>query len=204
MQEEIVQAYVELLHQIILAGETSDLPKLLAQLDHLRDGTDGMLPSFQKKGMEMPAYWISYLRVVKFAQNFRTTFTKNYEFYMAVYDHLRSMTKRNGDQERMVQEIGETLYTMDDLSGRLDRAVTSLVESLRRGILENHNIVTESRDRILASKVAPKAVRLLDDPYHELTAVTTEIISSLEHERSLLRLSRLMAPPGLLQGHEEA
>lgn len=198
MQKEIVQAYVELLHQIILAGDTADLSAILNQLDGLKDGTDAMLASFQKKGTEMPAYWISYLRVIKFAQNYRASYTRNYDFYYRLYDYLHSMPSRNTDQERMVQEIGKMLYAMDDLSGRLDRAVTGLVEALRNGILESHNIVTESKDRILASKVPQKAIQWLDDPYHELTAVTTEIIASLEHERSLYRLSRLMAPPEIL------
>lgn len=198
MQKEIVQAYVELLHQIILADDTADLSAILNQLDGLKDGTDAMLASFQKKGTEMPAYWISYLRVIKFAQNYRASYTRNYDFYYRLYDYLHSMPSRNTDQERMVQEIGKMLYAMDDLSGRLDRAVTGLVEALRNGILESHNIVTESKDRILASKVPQKAIRWLDDPYHELTAVTTEIIASLEHERSLYRLSRLMAPPEIL------
>lgn len=198
MQKEIVQAYVELLHQIILAGDTADLSAIVNQLDGLKDGTDAMLASFQKKGTEMPAYWISYLRLIKFAQNYRASYTRNYDFYYRLYDYLHSMPSRNTDQERMVQEIGKMLYAMDDLSGRLDRAVTGLVEALRNGILESHNIVTESKDRILASKVPQKAIRWLDDPYHELTAVTTEIIASLEHERSLYRLSRLMAPPEIL------
>lgn len=200
MQKEIVQAYADLLHQIILAGDTADLPAILNQLDALKDGTDAMLGPFQKKGTEMPAYWISYLRVVKFAQNYRASYMRNYDFYIRLYDYLRGLPSRNTDQERMVQEIGETLYAMDDLSGRLDRAVAGVVEALRKGILDSHNIITESRDRILASKVAQKAVRWLDDPYHELTAVTTEIIASLEHEHSLHRLSRLMAPPDILDG----
>lgn len=199
MQKEIVQAYADLLHQFILTGETGDLPAIMNQLDSLKDGTDGLIGSFQKKGTEMPAYWIAYLRVVKFALNYRAAYTKNYDFYIRLYNYLRNLPERDADQERMLTEIGETLYSMDDLSGRLDRSVTSLVEALRKGILESHNIVTEARDRILAARVSKKAVPLLEDPYHELTAVTTEIIASLEHEHSLHRLCRLMAPPELLE-----
>lgn len=201
MQQELVQSYIELLHQITQKADRAELPAVLNQLENLKDDTQGLLSSFQKKGSQMPACWISYLRIIKFAQNCRASYMRNYDFYMRLYDYLRSLSTRDADEERMIQEIGKTLYTMDDLSGRLDRSILHLMEALQKGILEQHNIITESKERIAASRVAQKNIDYLNDPYHELTAVTSEIIASLEHERSLYRLSQLMAPPEIRKGN---
>lgn len=197
MDSEVIQGYINLLHQIVLSGEGSDMNTLVAHFDSLRDGTDSLLPSFQKKGSQLPAYWISYLRVAKFALNYRSSYMQHYEFYLRLYDHLRTKEGRTPDEDRMIHELSQTLYQMDDLSGHMERAVQGLMDGLRKAILESHNIVTESRDRIIAGRVAPKAVRHLNDPYHELVATVTEIIGSAERERTLHRICMAMAPQEL-------
>ena len=192
MEPEIIQSYCDVLHQIILSGD--EMPPILNQLDAIQDGTDGLLASFQKHGTEMPAYWLSYLRIIKFSQNYKVRYTSHYDFYIELYDSLRELPSPNKDQSRMIQEITKVLYSMDDLSGRLDRAVTGLLQALRRGIQESHNVITESKDKILSSQVPQKAIPVLEDLYYELTAVTAEIIASAEHENSLYRIGKLMSP----------
>ncbi|MBW7858189.1 MAG: hypothetical protein H3C43_07855 [Leptonema sp. (in: Bacteria)] len=197
MNPVLSETYIQLLHQIMLTQMLTELAPIIEALDKIDDNTSELLPSFQKTGASLPLYWISYLRIIKFGLNYKNQYTANYDFFMRLYNHLRSLPAANQDQKRMINELGELLYKMDELSGQLDRAAQSLIAALRTAIHENHNIVVESRDQIVSAKVTSKGIGILKDAYRELVSIVSDIVSSMGHEQSIMRMSRLMAPPDL-------
>lgn len=197
MDASLSETYIQLLHQIILTQMLTELAPIIDELDKIEDNTNELLPSFQKTGASLPMYWISYLRIIKFGLNYKKQYTTNYDFFMRLYNYLRALPTANQDQKRMINELGELLYRMDELSGQLDRAAQSLTSALRSAIHENHNIIIESRDQIISSKVTAKGVSIIKDAYRELVSVISDIISSMGREQSIMRMSRLMAPPDL-------
>jgi hypothetical protein len=188
--EELVKYYKEFYKDLLETSKKEELDKLLIEFENIpEDIQDNLLQKLESfyKPFPLPLYFFSFLKIIKIALILKNKLFSNYNFYFNLYNKLRKKENRTEEENRLLTEVGEILYRMDEIDGNLKKTIPKLINTIQQQIQKNNN--TES---IFLKKVTDENYEELYPVYEELIQIILNTLDELKLEKGLYKLSQFI------------
>jgi hypothetical protein len=188
--EELVKYYKEFYKDLLETSKKEELDKLLIEFENIpEDIQDNLLQKLESfyKPFPLPLYFFSFLKIIKIALILKNKLFSNYNFYFNLYNKLRKKENRTEEENRLLTEVGEILYRMDEIDGNLKKTIPKLINTIQKQIQKNNN--TES---IFLKKVTDENYEELYPVYEELIQIILNTLDELKLEKGLYKLSQFI------------
>jgi len=188
--EELVKYYKEFYKDLLETSKKEELDKLLIEFENIpEDIQDNLLQKLESfyKPFPLPLYFFSFLKIIKIALILKNKLFSNYNFYFNLYNKLRKKENRTEEENRLLTEVGEILYRMDEIDGNLKKTIPKLVNTIQKQIQKSNN--TES---IFLKKVTAENYEELYSVYEELIQIILNTLDELKLEKGLYKLSQFI------------
>jgi hypothetical protein len=188
--EELVKYYKEFYKDLLETSKKEELDKLLIEFENIpEDIQDNLLQKLESfyKPFPLPLYFFSFLKIIKIALILKNKLFSNYNFYFNLYNKLRKKENRTEEENRLLTEVGEILYRMDEIDGNLKKTIPKLINTIQKQIQKSNN--TES---IFLKKVTDENYEELYPVYEELIQIILNTLDELKLEKGLYKLSQFI------------
>ncbi len=184
--EEKLLFYKEIYKDLTSISKKDEIDKILKELELFDDKIpQNILKKIEtfSKPYPIPLFYFGLLRIVKIVLDLKKELFVNYDYYFNIYQDLRKKEFKNDDENRLLNEIGEILYRMDNIDGRLKKNLYSLLQQIY--ILTKENKQNES---IFIIKITPENYSDIYPLYEELIDILLNIVDELKLEKGLYKL----------------
>jgi hypothetical protein len=188
--EELLKYYKEFYKDLLETSKKEELDKLLIEFENIpEDIQDNLLQKLESfyKPFPLPLYFFSFLKIIKIALILKNKLFSNYNFYFNLYNKLRKKENRTEEENRLLTEVGEILYRMDEIDGNLKKTIPKLINTIQKQIQKSNN--TES---IFLKKVTDENYEELYPVYEELIQIILNTLDELKLEKGLYKLSQFI------------
>jgi hypothetical protein len=188
--EELLKYYKEFYKDLLETSKKEELDKLLIEFENIpEDIQDNLLQKLESfyKPFPLPLYFFSFLKIIKIALILKNKLFSNYNFYFNLYNKLRKKENRTEEENRLLTEVGEILYRMDEIDGNLKKTIPKLINTIQKQIQKSNN--TES---IFLKKVTDENYEELYPIYEELIQIILNTLDELKLEKGLYKLSQFI------------
>lgn len=184
--EEKLLFYKEIYNDLVSITKKDEIDKALRELELFEDNIpQNILKKIEtfNKPYPIPLFYFGLLRIVKIVLDLKKELFIHYDYYFNVYQELRKKEFKNQDENRLLNEVGEILYRMDNIDGKLKKNLYSLLQQIY--VLTKDNKQNES---IYIRKITPENYPEIYPLYEELIDILLNILDELKLEKGLYKL----------------
>ncbi|GIX41600.1 MAG: hypothetical protein KatS3mg129_1333 [Leptospiraceae bacterium] len=188
--ENPLELYKELYKDMIDVHKKDEYDKVISELESYQEEIPEKLltkiESFTKP-YPVPLYYFSFLRIIQIALSLKKKLFLNYNYYFNLYNKLRKKDERIEEENRLLNEVGEILYRMDEIDGNLKRIIPQLLEVIHKQIQKDNK-----EESIFLKKINKESYEEIYPIYEELIHNIHNLIDELKLEKGLFKLSKLL------------
>lgn len=153
------------------------------------------------KPYPVPLYYLSFFRIIKQAYELYRELSKHYEYYYSIYNKIRKkdIDFRTEEETRLLNEISETLYRIDELKGKLDTAAIELLFQIHREIsstLHFQEHLKNNIETLFFQKIQEENYRRIYPVYEQFLDVYLSMLDEKQLESGLYRLIHVLMRGG--------
>jgi hypothetical protein len=195
--EDKLQFYKEIFKDIATYQKKEEINFILEELEQLSDElSENIIKEIEKfsKTFPLPLYYFSLIRIIKLAMDLKNKLFINYNYYFNLYNNLRKKINKIEEENRLLNEVGEILYRMDEIDGNLKRIIPNLIEVIRKQINQN-----QEEESVFLKKITSESYSEIYPAYEDLVKVILNLLDELKLEKGLYKLSRLLIEEANIQ-----
>lgn len=184
--ENKLSFYKEIFKDFSSILKKDELEKILNELEIFEDSIPESLikkiESFTKP-YPIPLFYFSIIRMIKIALDLKKELFLNYDYYYDTYQNIRKKEFKTEDENRLLNEIGEILYRMDEIDGKFKNNLFNLLQQINLQVQQS-----KKDDTIFLSKITPESYPIIYPLYEELIDILLMILDELKIEKGFYKL----------------
>jgi hypothetical protein len=195
--EDKLQFYKEIFKDIATYQKKEEINFILEELEQFNDElSENIIKEIEKfsKTFPLPLYYFSLLRIIKLAMDLKNKLFINYNYYFNLYNNLRKKINKSEEENRLLNEVGEILYRMDEIDGNLKKIIPNLIEVILKQINQN-----QQEESVFLKKITAEGYSEIYPVYEDLVKVILNLLDELKLEKGLYKLSRLLIEEANIQ-----
>ncbi len=194
MNPETVKGYKRIMANLLNILTEEQNVHVISMLEKLPDSLEDMRAEMAQKKNEIkiPRHWITLLRLIRYSLSLKSDLFAEYDSFVASYQTLSSKPARNVDEERLLKETGDFLYSSDEIFGDFDRLLTRLVAEMHKAMVEIHGMQLEPNEDFYRGMPDDKHQRKLDPLFKELLEINEKMTYNLRILAALMRMRKLI------------
>lgn len=194
LSEAAIREYQRILADLANVVTDEQLPRLLGILERLPDDCADLRRAFEtnRNALAAPGTWLDALRILRFSVRLKTSLNDEYDNFVSAYQKLSSAGGGGENERKLLAEIGDLMYRIDDLSGEHERLATRLITQLSRSIQDTHGILMEPDEKLHGQPIPEDHVFRLTPLLRDLTALAAQLDEQLRIMGRLMRMRRLI------------
>lgn len=189
MNPATLQFYKSIFAECLTSISEEVIPQILSHLEKIPDNAAEFRAAYETTP-SLPSHWITTLRFIKFSTVLASELKPNYENLMGSYQTLSG--KAGEDETKLLGEIGEFLYAVDEITGDLDRILPKLMRQIRTGMIESYGIVLQPNEAIYSDRIPDDQMVRLTIPIQELAGLCQRMIEQIKISVALSRMEKLI------------
>ncbi|MCB1326599.1 MAG: hypothetical protein H7A21_04440 [Spirochaetales bacterium] len=190
-RETIRNRYVDILNELAAILVDDELKHIVQQIGLVDDPADDL---DLDDDAPAPTFWVDVLRLPRLGLHQQAAIDEQYDAFVKAYQELTRISHRDEDQERLLQEIGDLLYRLDELTGARERLTLKLAQALSQGIKEVHGILMDRKTNLAQSTVRADQALRLTPAMAELRKNLRELGETIRIMGALARVRDLIVP----------
>ncbi|MCE9599431.1 MAG: hypothetical protein K8S54_15810 [Spirochaetia bacterium] len=189
MNPATLQSYKSIFAECLTSISEEVIPQILAHLEKLPDDAAEFRDAYES-APSLPSHWITTLRFIKFSTVLSSELKPNYEKLMSSYQKLSGQP--GADEGKLLGEIGEFLYAVDEITGDLERILPRLMRQIRTGMIESYGIVLSPNEAIYSDRIPDEQLARLNIPIQELAGLCQRMVEQIKISTALSRMEKLI------------
>ncbi|MEQ9366809.1 MAG: hypothetical protein RIF32_21395 [Leptospirales bacterium] len=191
---EVVFEYTRVLADLTNVITNEQLPLLLGVLERVPDPGIDLHAKFESDASDLHSTvtWLDYLRILRFSVNLRAGLAGQYDFFVQAYQQLSAKTELGDDERKLLGEIGDFMYAVDDLAGQYERHSMKLITELSMCLKLTYGILHEPNKKMYAHPVHEDHARRLRPLIAELITLGHQMREQVKVMTALVRMRKLM------------
>ena len=194
MNSEIITGYKRVLTNLVNAIGEEQVEYMLTMLENIPDEASELRGLFDKDegGLRPPNHWIGVLRFMRFGLGLKNDLMSEYDSFVEDYQSLSSKAERNTDEEKLVAEIGDFLFKVDEQLGDQERLIQKLIVELNKTLVEKYGMQFSPAEGFYRAEMDREACEVLNPLLLELMEISRAMSGQVRLMKVLVRIRRLI------------
>lgn len=194
MESPPVAEYKKLMVTLLNAFIQEQLNDLIRMLEQLPDDTADLIADFENRQVERttPVHWIAILRFLRFSLVLKSRLGSSYDDFVAAYQSLNMIKNPDADHHRLIQELGNYLYRVDEIFGDLDRLVARLLTEINQGLVSIYGIQPDPGALFYRGKMSEEVGTIIQPLLKALLRQCYDMLEQLRIMQALWRMKKLL------------
>lgn len=190
----IIHEYSRVLADLTNVITNEQLPMLLDVLERVPDEAGDLQKKFET---DLPALrktvtWLDYVRLLRFSVNLRAGLAGQYDLFVQAYQQLSTRPQLSSDERKLLGEIGDFMYAVDDVGGKYERLSLRLITELSKSLKLTYGILHEPNRTLYSHEVHEDHARRLMPLINDLVTLGHEMHEQVKVMTALVRMRKLM------------
>ncbi|MFN3603208.1 MAG: hypothetical protein ACK4UJ_00715 [Leptonema sp. (in: bacteria)] len=191
---KVIEFYKEIYKKIFLHQKSEELLNLLEQLENFDDKVifqDSILTAMESfsKPYPMPLYLFSFLAIIKICSILKKSLNQNYHYYFNIYNDLRKREDLKEEEMKLLNEVSEMLYRMDEIQSKFHRVVLNLITTIKKNF--SREIPLEDVD-FFYFQIDKDSYYQIYNPYEEFIDLILTLVDEIKIEKGLYKLCTML------------
>ena len=191
---KVVHEYSRVLADLTNVITNEQFPMILSVLENVPDEARDLHSLFagDQRRLHHPIVWLDYVRLARFCVHLKAELSAQYDLFVQAYQTLSVKPNPATDEQKLLREIGDFMYVVDDLAGNYERLSIRVITELSKSLKLTYGILYEPNDLLYshpvhedhASRILPligELIQLCDQMREQV-----KIMVALERMRRLL------------------
>lgn len=194
LSDELRHEYNRMLHDLANVITNEQLPMLLGVLERIPDPADDLHTKFEENpgDLRYPKTWLDFIRLLRFSLMLKAPLSAQYDNFVQAYQVLSTTPNMGPDQTKLLGEIGDLMYNIDDLAGDHERLATKIITELSRDLKETYGMLMTPRHTLSSETVHEDHAFRLAPLIKDLLRLCDGMMKQLGVMKALLRMRRLI------------
>ncbi len=194
LTEKLSHEYNRTLHDLANVITNEQLPMLLGVLERIPDEAADLRAQFaaDPNNLRYPKTWLDFVRLLRFSLLLKAPLAEQYDNFVQAYQVLSSRSDMGPDQQKLLGEIGDLMYNIDDLAGDHERLAVKIITELSRDLKETYGMLMEPRHTLFSETVHEDHVFRLAPLIKDLLRLCEGMMKQLGVMKALLRMRKLI------------
>lgn len=193
--KDLIHEYNRVIADLTNVITNEQLPLVLSVLERVPDQGEDLRRQFeagQLRTLSEVTTWMEHLRLLRLVVNLRTILGEQYDPFVQAYQQLSANASPGADESKLLNEIGDFMYRIDDLSGEYERLSMRLITELSKSLKLTYGILHEPRDDLHSQEVHEDHARRIDPMIDEVVELGRSMIDLERVMIALVRMRKLM------------
>ncbi|MCR9143263.1 MAG: hypothetical protein NXI24_13490 [bacterium] len=191
---EVVFEYTRVLADLTNVITNEQLPMLLGVLERVPDPGTDLHEKFEADSSDLhtTVTWLDFLRILRFSVNLSSGLAGQYDLFVQAYQQLSAKPDPGEDERKLLGEIGDFMYAVDDLAGQYERHSMKLITELSKSLKLTYGVLHEPNKTMYAHPVHEDHARRLRPLIAELITLGHGMREQVKVMTALVRMRKLM------------
>lgn len=191
---EVVFEYTRVLADLTNVITNEQLPLLLGVLERVPDEAADLHQQFETDAPQLhrAVSWLDYLRLLRFSASLSTGLADQYDLFVQAYQQLSAKTGLEENERKLLGEIGDFMYAVDDLAGHYERHSLKLITELSKSLKLTYGVLHEPNHAMYAHAVHEDHARRLHPMIEELIGLGHGMREQVNIMTALVRMRKLI------------
>lgn len=191
---EVIFEYTRVLADLTNVITNEQLPLLLGVLERVPDEALDLQEKFENNDANLhhTQTWLDYLRLLRFSVDLSAGLTGQYDLFVQAYQQLSTKPDLGEDERKLLGEIGDFMYAVDDVAGQYERHSMKLITELSKSLKLTYGILHEPNEKMYAHPVHEDHGRRLRPLITELITLGHQMREQVKVMTALVRMRKLM------------
>ncbi len=193
--KDLIHEYNRVIADLTNVITNEQLPLVLGVLERVPDEGADLRQQFETGQLRMLSdvhTWMEHLRLLRLLVHLRAVLGEQYDLFVQAYQQLSANAEAGEDERKLLNEIGDFMYRIDELSGEYERLSIRLITELSKSLKLTYGILHEPRDDLHAQEVHEDHARRIDPMISEVVELGRGMIDLERVMIALVRMRKLM------------
>lgn len=194
INQDALRQYFRIIGELTGILADHQLSRIISYLEQIPDSTVDIEKAFEVRheAISKPQRWLDALRFVRFVIARKNRLSDQYDEFVRAYQDLSAISERDADQEKLLKEVGDLMYNIDDLSGIYERLVEKLLQTLSISIRDVHGMLNEPDEEVYRAPIRDDQQVRIGPVFRELSELAARFHEQIQIMEALLRMRRLL------------
>jgi hypothetical protein len=194
LSPQLIREYNRVLADLTNVIVNDQLAALLGVLERVPDPGDDLRQSFETDPgrLRRASSWLDYLRLLRFSVNLRVALSEQYDLFVQAYQQLSVFPNPGADERKLLGEIGDFMYNIDDISGDYERLSVRMVTELSKSLKLTYGILHEPNEKLYSHEVHEDNAARLRPLIVELITLCGVMREQVNIMTALMRMRKLI------------
>ena len=194
LKQELPTEYNRLLVDLPNVVADEQLTALQEILDRVPDDCEDLFELLDSNAdvLRNPRVWSDYLRLLRFSMLLKAEFAGPYDEFIKAYQMLSGVASPTNDQRKLLSEIGDLMYKIDELFGDYERLSDKIIQQVSASLKETYGVLLEPLDDLHSTEAHEDHAFRLSPHVKELVKFLADLKDLRKIKAALLRMRKLI------------
>lgn len=185
----LIRDYNRILGDLVNVITEEQLPQILRLMEPIADPVEDLRQAIESN-QATPLFprWRDALRLIRLSFALQGSLSAEYDGFVIAYQNLSGKTKRDADENRLLEEISALMYRIDELNGEQERHCLRLLAEMSQAMKAVFGVMMEADPGALENPLTAGQQQRLVPAVQDLVQLLGE---QARQARIMFRLKRL-------------